>query len=243
MHIIKLDAIDSTNSYLRNLYSNGRVKDFTVVMASKQKKGRGQMGTVWYSERGKNLLFSVFKDLSNVHLDNSFFISMIMSLSIVKALKEFNIPNIRVKWPNDILSDSDKICGILIENVIKNNELMSCLIGVGLNVNQTNFKNVPRATSLKLTSGVTYDLDEMLHKIIQSFKSYCKRLDKNGYSNLKEEYESYLFRKNKPSTFKDVEGKMFTGYIEGVNKSGKLKVLIEDDIIKKFDLKEITLLY
>lgn len=243
MHIIKLNAIDSTNSYLRNLCNEQRVKDFTIVMTKKQLYGRGQIGTVWHSENGKNLLFTVFKELSGLHLENSFYISMIMSLSIIKALKEFNIPNLKVKWPNDILSDSDKICGILIENVIKNNELMSCLIGVGLNVNQTNFYKLPKASSLKLTSGVTYDLDEMLHKIIIRFKGYFKQLKGEGFKSLKKEYESYLFRKNKPSTFKDIKGDLFIGYIKGVTESGKLKVLIEDDVIQKFDLKELTLLY
>ena len=243
MLVIKLNAIDSTNTYLRNLTKKEKIDDYTVVVTKSQLEGRGQMGTVWQSENDKNLLFSVFKKLSNLDLENSFVLSMAMSLSIIKTLKEFKISNLKVKWPNDILSDSDKICGILIETVIKNNKLNSCIIGVGLNVNQTDFNGLPNASSLKLISSETFDLDKLLKKIILQFKKSINRLDNKSFKNLKKEYEAYLFRINKPSTFKDSKGELFPGYIKGISNSGKLKVLLEDELIKEFELKEVTLMY
>lgn len=243
MRIIKVNAIDSTNTYLRNMCSDERVADYTIIIANEQTNGRGQMGTIWISEKGKNLVFSVFKGLKNLTIKDSFYISMITSLSIHKALKEVNIPNLKIKWPNDILSESNKVCGILIENVIKNNQLNSCIIGVGLNVNQTEFKNLPKASSLQLISGRHFNLDELLIKIINHLKFQFTRLDNGDLVSIKKEYETELFRKNKPSTFKNAEGKMFSGFIKGISKSGKLNVLLEDEIIQDFDLKEITLLY
>ena len=159
------------------------------------------------------------------------------------ALKKANIPKLKIKWPNDILSEKNKICGILIENVIKNNKLNSCIIGVGLNVNQTEFKNLPKASSLKSTIGKHFNLDELLTNIINHLKYYFTRLDNGDLAELKQEYEDELFRKNSPSTFKNAEGELFSGFIKGISNSGKLNVLLEDEIIQEFDLKEITLLY
>ncbi len=242
MRIIKLDAIDSTNSFLKDMIYNEVVADYTIVVAEHQTHGRGQMGTVWDSDKGKNLMFSVFKDLSIHIVEFPFYISMAISLAIFRALKTLNIPDLRIKWPNDILSADKKICGILIENVIKN-KLNSTIIGIGVNVNQTEFKNLPKASSLKNITGIHYDLDEILQAIIKYTMHYSMLLQEEQYEAVKYEYESNLFRKNKPSTFKNTEGELFSGFVKGVTKYGKLQVLLEDDILKKFDLKEVTLLY
>src|SRR5690606_11483476 len=156
MRIIKLDAIDSTNSYLRRLSMEETLEDYTVVMTKYQTQGKGQMGTIWHSEKSKNLMFSVFKDTSNLHIEYPFFISMATSLALLKTLRKFSTPKLSIKWPNDILSEDKKICGILIENVIKQNTLSNTIIGIGLNVNQTEFKNLLKASSLKLTTGKVF---------------------------------------------------------------------------------------
>ena len=242
MRIIKLNAIDSTNSFLKEMIYKEVIEDYTIVVAQHQTNGRGQMGTVWDSDRGKNLMFSVFKDLSSYVVEFPFYISMAISLAILKALETFNIPNLRIKWSNDILSADKKICGILIENVIKN-RLNSTIIGIGVNVNQTEFNNLPKASSLKNITGIHYNLDEILQRIIKYTMHYSFLLQQEKYEEVKNEYESNLFRKNKPSTFKNTEGILFSGFIKGVTKYGKLQVILEDKIVKKFDLKEITLLY
>ncbi len=242
MRIIKLDAIDSTNSFLKEMIYDGVVEDYTIVVAEHQTKGRGQMGTVWDSDKGKNLMFSVFKDLSIHVVEFPFYISMAISLAIFKALRTFNIPDLSIKWPNDILSANKKVCGILIENVIKN-KLNSTIIGIGVNVNQTKFNNLPKASSLKNITGIHYNLDEILQSIIKYTMHYSSLLQDEKYEAVKNEYEANLFRKNKPSTFKNAEGVLFSGFIKGVTKYGKLQVILEDEVVKKFDLKEITLLY
>ena len=242
MRIIKLNAIDSTNSFLKEMIYTEDVADYTIVVAQHQTKGRGQMGTTWNSDKGKNLMFSMFKDLSIHVVEFPFYISMAISLAIFKTLKTLNIPYLSIKWPNDILSADKKICGILIENVIKN-KLNSTIIGIGINVNQTEFNNLPKASSLKNITGVHYNLDEILHSIIKHTKAYSEILQQGDYDVVKNEYEANLFRKNKPSTFKNAEGELFSGFITGVTKYGKLMVTLEDEIVKKFDLKEVTLMY
>ena len=243
MLIVKLNAIDSTNSYLRKLSAVETVDDYTTVIAKKQTQGRGQMGTVWSSQASKNLTFSVFKDMSELCLEHPFYISIVTSLALLKTLQFFSISRLSVKWPNDILSEDKKICGILIENVIKQNNINASIIGIGLNVNQTEFNNLPKASSLKIISGKVFDLDEIVQTILENLEHYFLLLKKGHYGVLKNDYETYLFRKNKPSTFKDEEDIVFSGFIKGISESGNLQVLLEDDIIKEFDLKMITLLY
>ena len=243
MHIIKLNAIDSTNSYLRELASKKPLEDFTVVITKHQTKGRGQIGSIWNSEKDKNLTCSVFKRNCCVSIDDQFYISMVTSLSIIKTLQLFQVPKLVVKWPNDILSEQKKICGILIENVIKQNVIEGSIIGIGLNVNQTHFPNLPTASSLKNLTGTLFDVDELLVRIIEQLKYYFNKLEQQKHDFIKRAYEALLFRRQKPSTFKDAHGNLFSGFIQGINADGSLLILLEDNIIKEFKLKEIQLLY
>ncbi|MUU79494.1 biotin--[acetyl-CoA-carboxylase] ligase [Winogradskyella endarachnes] len=243
MYIIKLNAIDSTNSYLKDLVSAATQKDYTVVVAETQTKGRGQMGSQWQTECGKNLTASVFKRILSGKISDQFYISMVVALSIYKALRAFEIPKLSIKWPNDILSANTKLCGVLIENVIKSNHLQGSIIGFGLNVNQKTFTNLPQASSMQLVTGNTYNKDEVLSEILTQLERYFNLFELNYFDEIKSEYESLLFRKDKPSTFQTLNNQNFTGIIKGVTETGLLKVWTEDDIIKTFDLKEIKLLY
>ena len=167
MRIIKLNAIDSTNSYLKQLSNNGKLHDYTVVVTKHQTNGKGQMGSKWESQEAKNLTFSLFKDVSFLNLNSTFFLSIVSSLAIVRALDHFMIPKLKVKWPNDILSESKKICGILIENVVKQGKVKGTIIGIGLNINQTEFKKLPQASSLILLTGMVYNTDELMKAILK----------------------------------------------------------------------------
>ncbi|QXP60016.1 biotin--[acetyl-CoA-carboxylase] ligase [Olleya sp. HaHaR_3_96] len=241
MRIIKLNATDSTNRFLRNLSLETPVKDFTTVVTSDQTQGRGQMGTSWQSQPSQNLTCSVYKQFGVIRFEDQFKISMAISLAIVKALERLNIPKLSIKWPNDILSANKKVCGVLIENVIKQNRIESSIIGIGLNVNQVKFDNLPQASALKSITGVHYNLEEVLQIILDQIKTELAFVEKES-SAIKEIYESYLFRKEKPSTFEKAEG-LFSGIIKGVSNEGLLKVMVEDQILETFDLKTIKLLY
>ncbi len=243
MYIIKLNAIDSTNVYLKTLTAKSLPEDYTVVVADSQTKGRGQMGTSWNAQAGKNLTASVFKSLPFLKIEQQFFVSMVVSLAICKALSRLKTPRLSIKWPNDILSADQKICGILIENVIKNNTLQGSIIGFGLNVNQKFFDNLPQASSMQLLTGVVYNKDEVLSVVLDEFQYYFKKLEAHQFSEIKAEYESLLFRMEKPSTFKTRKDISFSGIIKGVTDQGLLNVWTEDDLIKTFDLKDIQLLY
>ncbi|PKB43397.1 BirA family biotin operon repressor/biotin-[acetyl-CoA-carboxylase] ligase [Cellulophaga sp. RHA19] len=243
MQIIKLNATNSTNEYLKELIVSTSLDDFTVVAAEKQIQGRGQMGTQWLAEPGKNLTFSVLKKSEGLEVADQFLLNMCVSLAVFEALKELNIPNLAVKWPNDILSANSKICGILIENILTGSKIQSSIIGIGLNVNQLEFNNLPNVSSLKLLRGETFNLDEVLSGILTKLKKYLTADYLNSPDALRALYQEIMFRVDKPSTFKSKEGELFMGFIKGVSSSGRLIVLLEDNIFKEYNLKEIQLLY
>jgi BirA family biotin operon repressor/biotin-[acetyl-CoA-carboxylase] ligase len=166
MQLIKLNATDSTNNYLKQLILERTLDDFSVVLANHQTNGRGQRGASWLSEKGRNLTFSVLKRNIAIKTNEHFLLNILVSLSIIKTLEGFNIPKLSIKWPNDILSDHYKISGILIETLIKNKQIEYAIIGIGLNVNQVSFEGLPKASSLKNIMPLTFDRDELLTKII-----------------------------------------------------------------------------
>ena len=145
MKIIKLDATESTNHYLKDLLAKNTLGDFTVVTCDYQKKGRGQRGNVWTSERGKNLTVSVLKHFSGFDMTRISYLNLAVSLAILRALEELAVPELKVKWPNDIMSGNKKICGILVETVLKGGQIKFGVLGFGLNVNQIKFENLPQA--------------------------------------------------------------------------------------------------
>ncbi len=243
MRIVKLHTTDSTNDYLKSLAKEQKLEEDTVVWALEQTNGRGQMGTKWSSDAGKNLTFSVFRKIQQITIDQQFYALMAASLAIKDVLKKLLIKDVSVKWPNDILSDKKKICGILIENVIKKGELNAMVLGVGLNVNQTIWEQAPRATSIKTLTGIHFDLQEILTLLLEQFHYYVNMLLAGDLETIKKDYEAYLFRKDKPSTFLNRNKEQFVGIIQGVTDQGKLILLEEDNVINTYDLKEIELLF
>ena len=242
MNIIKLDAIDSTNSYLKKIILNKDVSDSTIVTAKFQTKGKGQLGANWESEDSKNLIFSIYKKDLGIKVKDQFIISIIVSLALIKTLKKNNLPNLRIKWPNDIMSENKKICGILIENIVKEKHIKHAVIGIGLNVNQTIFDNLPNASSIKKITGNTHNKDEILKELANNINRSFEMIYSSSSEIIFKKYEELLYRINKPSTFKNLKGENFTGFIKGVNKLGKLNVMLDDNKLESFDLKEISIL-
>jgi BirA family biotin operon repressor/biotin-[acetyl-CoA-carboxylase] ligase len=242
MKLIKLDAIDSTNEFLKGLSNKQVIENFTVVTAESQTKGKGQMGAVWASEPGKNVIMSVLIKSFLSGINQIFNLNIAVSLAVLNALETMNIPELTIKWPNDIMSDNKKIGGILIENSIKSDGTIISIVGLGLNVNQTNFEHLPKATSLALISNTSLDKEEILLKIIKKLELNIQSWHLNNdlmWAN----YTEKLFKKGIPMPFSDENQQKFMGIIQGVSAIGKLKILLEDDSISEFDIKEIQMLY
>ena len=165
MPIIKLDAIDSTNDYLKQLAREQEAENYTLVIAREQTKGRGQMGAKWVSEPGKNLTMSLLVRDLRLQSDTFFDLNVAVALGVMEVLEGMSIPNLKIKWPNDIMADNKKVGGILIENSWKTDGSYTAVVGLGLNLNQTDFEHLPQATSLTNITKLYYDVDEMAEKL------------------------------------------------------------------------------
>ena len=243
MNIIKLNAIDSTSSFLKELLVQQHVDNFTTVIAENQMKGRGQVGNVWKSENGKNLTFSVLVKDSIMDSNAIFDLNTVVSVSIIRALEKFKINKLAIKWPNDILSENKKIAGILIENIFKGNNEIVSIVGIGLNVNQMHFDNLPQASSLAILNNKFFDKELLLEEIIYQIKFHITQLTKGVKTDFWKEYHDLLFKKDIPSVFEDINKLQFQGIIKGVTKFGKLIIMFEDDSFKEYNIKEVRMLF
>jgi len=241
--IIKLNAIDSTNSYLIDLGKNVKLLDETIVVSEKQNKGRGQLRATWQSQHLKSLTFSVFKRFESLSVSSLTSITYAVSLGVYRALKKIMVPEVAIKWPNDIMSYSNKVAGILIENQLKQNKIVSSVIGIGLNVNEEKFENLPQASSILLATGRKQNLDEVLQLVSNSIFKELDRIDKKEDQTIKMEYEEILFRKNIVSVFEDAKGNRFNGKIKGVSEIGDLLIENDQEFINNYKLKEIKYLF
>ena len=238
MKIIKLDAIDSTNSFLKKKMNNQEIDDFTIVYSQNQFQGRGRTTKEWISEPNKNIAFSLFKRFKKSELRHLFHLNVIASISILELLKKYNVRDASVKWPNDIMVKNKKISGILIENIIKKNNLINSVIGIGINVNQEKFPDLVCATSIINETRISVEIDSLATDLTKIISSNFKFLELNSNFYL-DQYNNKLYNKKQTVVFKNNIGKKKVGKIVKVELSGNLMVMNEKGKIEYFKENEI----
>ncbi|MGB0837445.1 MAG: biotin--[acetyl-CoA-carboxylase] ligase [Flavobacteriaceae bacterium] len=243
MNIIKLNAIDSTNSFLLRMAEKEVLSSYLVVQANYQSMGRGQRDNTWESKPGENLMFSMFyKGLK----ENSHALSLInwaVSDALFNCLETLNLQDLSIKWPNDIMSADKKICGILIETKFSSQGLKYAVIGVGVNVNQESFSNNTKASSLKSITGANFDLDQLLGKLIEAIEFNLKQLSGDTSVELwQAKINKNLFKINKVAMFQEPGKPPFVGMIQGVNQKNQLLIRKEDESVHTFNHKEVIFL-
>ena len=241
MKIIKLDAIDSTNSYLKKLLNKESLDDLSVVISKHQTQGRGRNGNIWSNKPSLNLAFSIYKRFSDFEIDKKFMLNVISSISVYETLKKYNLLDLTIKWPNDIMAADKKIAGILIENNIRRNRIKYSVIGIGININQSEFKNLPNATSVfietrKLNSVeiVAQELQNTLKKNFDEFK--------NNERDILNTYNRLLYRKNEISNFSSNDTCNFQGEIIRVDINGEITIRKLNQQLSKYSESKIKLI-
>ena len=241
-HCIVLDEVDSTNSFLSG-YINGKLlPEGSAVRTIHQTDGRGQKGARWYSEAGKNLIQSFVFYPSFLYAKDVFQLNKAFALGVYDFVSNFLGDGVKIKWPNDIYYDTLKVGGLLIENAVYGSSLTSCILGIGINVNQTVFpKELQNAGSFSLIKRKTFDL-EMLFAALCSFleKRYLS-LKSGDVKIIEEDYLSVLYGFGKVKKFQS-GGEVFNGVIKGVDENGKLLVQKEDGREGNYGIKEIAFL-
>jgi len=234
--VVFLPTCHSTNAHAARLVENKEATNGQVILTDYQESGRGQRGNAWESAPGDNLLLSIILDASFLDVADNFALTMMTSLGVTDTMEDYIKHEVRIKWPNDIMCDNAKICGILIENIIKGGEFDQSILGIGININQTEFK-FGKATSLRNICNQKIDRYDFLNLLLQNIEQRYYQLKKGGLDQITKAYENMLFWKDEIHVYRS-GNVFFNGKIRGVERTGRLRLETEDDI-RYFSLKEI----
>ena len=239
MRIKWLAEADSTNNVLLR-----HIRDYdnlSVVAAVTQTAGRGQRGNRWVSAPGDNLTFSLLLKPQGLPVREVMALTCLATLAVRDTLRGEGVAAV-IKWPNDIYVGKRKICGMLVENGLEGTDIGWSVIGIGINLNQTEFPGeVLNPTSLKRLTGRSYELEPFLEKVCHAMEILLPELETaEGRNGLLQAYERELFRKDFPARYRDIAaGIEFTGIIRGVTPEGLLRIEAEGRE-RTFGFKEIS---
>jgi BirA family transcriptional regulator, biotin operon repressor / biotin---[acetyl-CoA-carboxylase] ligase len=240
-NIIFLPEIDSTNSYASTLLKNVNVAEGTLVYAAKQTMGRGQRGNPWTADAQCNLTASIVLKPGFLDLKKHFYLYQISALACYDVMAEIldsSQFDIKIKWPNDLLINTGKIAGILIENNILNSRIQHSIIGIGINVNQAFFEPGMNAVSLKTLSGMEHDIQSILEKLCRHLEKYYLLLKNDETDKLTEKYLSHFFRRGEWQDFM-LNGEITSLRIKGIASGGMLSLEDSSGKNRDFDVKEL----
>lgn len=233
--IISLSVVDSTNNYIAKSYLADEIEHGAVILAENQSNGRGQRGTEWQSEPGKNLVFSFLLTEVNLSVMDQFRLNQLTSVALIRALRNKGVPA-RIKWPNDIYVGANKIAGMLIENSIAGSGLKDSIVGIGLNVNQENFEGF-EATSIKNETGFDHNIHETLFSFIYEFNALFDKLDEP--EELTALYEDELLGMKEDIGF-TYDGQNYQGRVHRIDEIGRIELISNEEIHGPFSLKEVS---
>jgi BirA family biotin operon repressor/biotin-[acetyl-CoA-carboxylase] ligase len=226
---IRLDSVDSTNNYTATLIS-GNVPEGTVVITSEQTAGRGQRGNLWISEVGKNLTCTYLLRPKFLRISDQFILNKAIALAAAKAIQQF-VPSfdVRIKWPNDIFLQNKKVAGILVETSMQGGHIVSCLAGIGINVNQQQFQaESGNPISLSEVLETQLKLDDILNALSENLEVLYLQLKAGKFQNIDSSYNSILWKKDEMHTFFR-DGIPFTAEVKCVDEQGCLHLLDEEN--------------
>jgi len=237
--IFAFETIDSTNSCAKTLAEAG-MEEGSVVLADFQSAGKGRLGRTWFSEPGKNLLFS-FILRPDMDSRSAGTLSLFAAAGVARGIESFTGRCIECKWPNDLLLRGNKFCGILLESSFSADKLDYAVIGVGINVNQTEFDSglLHRSTSLSIETGAPLDRKALFQSILHSLDSLYAQMQNRNNSGVMKEWLSRNSMIGKQTTvFQD--GQKFSGIVQAFNEDGSM-VLSTSGGLQSFYSGDVTL--
>ena len=247
MKIEYLEKVDSTNAYLLEKEEEKRIGQ--VVFAFEQTAGKGMGTNVWESAVRKNLTFSMGLDLSFMRAEDQFHLSQAVPLGVLDVLDTFELDGkglddvFSVKWPNDLFFGDRKLCGILINSTIHGVMMGVSVVGIGLNVNQTVFRDWPtHPVSLRMIFGKELALEPLLEHLVRAVEHRVSLLKTDeGIAKIKADYLHRLYRYHVWADY-EVDGKKVKRFITGIDSFGRLKTLDEKGEEFVSDIKTIRYL-
>ena len=239
--IVRVEETDSTNNYLHARANPKELPEGSVVWADFQTAGRGQIGNAWESEAGANLTFSAVLYPSFLPANRQFLISQIAALSVKQLLDKYT-GEVTIKWPNDIYWRDRKICGMLIENDLSGMSIYSSIIGIGININQKEFRsNAPNPVSLYQITGREYDLEQLMEEFLSCLYANYTLLLQGKETTIQDAYRQALYRREGFYPYEDANGR-FEAEIAGIEPTGHLCLRLKDNSIRRYEFKEVRFL-
>ena len=238
---IRLNRVDSTNKYATDMIAKSKPIEGTVISASFQYEGRGQIGRFWESEAGMNITCSIILLPSFIEAVDQFQLNVAVSLAVYDLVDHFiDTGNVKIKWPNDIYVEDNKVAGILIQNSLIGKVINTAIVGTGININQVNFSNdIPNPTSFALMTGVEHDISEVLGWLFRFLTKRYLQLKDGQSEHMLSEYHDHLYRSGVWSNFSNDEGEIWEGKIKGVDESGRLQIENRKGEIRCFSFREV----
>lgn len=233
---IQLDDVSSTKLYLRKLIKDKSINENILVSTNYQEKGRGQRSNIWESEKNMNILISFLY----VHTTNNydlFKFNMLISLAIYDFLSKYFKTGLKIKWPNDLMINNKKIAGVLVQNIESN---FKSIIGVGININQKEFKNFsPQATSFSNELNKEFNRNALILELMNNFENYL--INYFQFNDLKNSYMLKIYKFKQQTNFLN-KLKEFKGEIMNFNSSGEIIIKSGDEFLS-FKNGEIKMIF
>lgn len=209
-------------------------EDFLAVYTFNQTKGRGQYGNSWENLPEENLAYSFALKTKNINVSDTCF-NFYTAILVRDFIANLTKTEVKIKWPNDLILKNKKICGMLFE---KNKNYF--VVGIGINIRQENFKNLPKAGSVLSQTGLSFELKAFTESLHQYLFEHL--VQKEIPNNILELYQLHLYRRNEVSVFEKNEVRQ-NGIIQNVDENGYIWIDLENEGLQKFFHKEIELLY
>ncbi len=233
------DTLESTNDYGKILSEKQKVHG-TLIVADTQTAGKGRRGRVWQSPKGSSVSMSLCLE-PKLPTERAAGLTLVMALSVASAIEEVTGEKAMIKWPNDVVLNGKKICGILTEMFLRERDYV-VIIGVGINVNILEFPPEIRniATSLCLECGEKISREDLMKATMKHFESFYEKYEVSGdFSLLKGQYEKRLVNRNSQVRVLDPK-EPFEGIAKGIDELGNLLVLCEDGQLKSVCSGEVS---
>jgi len=209
-------------------------EDFLAVYTFNQTKGRGQYGNSWENLPEENLAYSFALKTKNINISDTCF-NFYTAILVRDFIANLTKSEVKIKWPNDLILKNKKICGMLFD---KNKNYF--VVGIGINILQKNFKNLPKAGSVLSQTRLSFELKAFTESLHQYLFEHL--VQKEIPNNILELYHLHLYRKNEVSVFEKNEVRQ-NGIIQNVDENGYIWIDLENEGLQKFFHKEIELLY
>lgn len=234
--IIYKNQSTSTNDEISSVINDETIE--VALCTFNQTNGKGQYGNNWISNVNQNIAYSLAIPVKQIILSDIFF-NYHTALIVREFIDNLTHEKTDIKWPNDVILKDKKVCGILIEKRKLNHEIYY-IIGIGINVLQSDYSHLPKAGSVFSVTGQVFDLE----KITERFHNFIigKIKDTSLEKTILKDYNRYLFKKNEISVFQKNEMRQ-NGIIKNADADGFLWIDLEQDGMQKFYHKEIELLY